>query len=703
MQSRSTALKLILLFAACSLFLVFTLGKPSKTLLVSDNVPLEAIGAMEEISLIQINNISIPLTPKQQSGRNPVLFSVTYNDSLIPVEKGIKMLRKFQADGEFFYVKDNRFNGSSALMREVKLSANGSNGKALKSFALDPYGNFFLLNKGKLLKLTTIVNPLAYEDPGVLERILAKKIPDPPLLVSETKNKKSKNMSVKKHPVKAKQCLDYLYCYEAALVVWDIKKKAKAYNIKFNDKPRNSRANRKPTQTPLPNPLPSMTPDRTGTPTTIPHVVATNNPGGRTLKVIASGGGDYLTIKECLDVAVAGDTCIVAPGTYSGPFTFARSGAEGKNILLIAQNQFQPGLAENQRSIITGNVSLKSYNSLIGFDIRNAGVNIAGNNSIVNNNYIHGTGDNSHWGAVQVARTSRTEPYYKNITVKNNFIEQISHGIQIFCSANCLVEGNRVEKLYSRTACRPSGACPGDVDYVRLFGDGIIFRGNFLGNSKLAEIDADAHIDGIQSFNNGSLGGQGRDTFSNSIIENNYIKDCHQPIWWTSIVGGMLSSNVTIRNNVFHNSWGTAARLAIGGPNADRLFVYNNVFNQGVRISAQSYTEVVNNIFIANYTNTHNDKFAWPQGNSIMRNNVFAPGGWITSFIKSVPAVLSSNKFDVKRSDVFLDASQGNFALKAGSPALDYGMDLSNKGFSYDHNLANRPAGKWDAGAFEFN
>ena len=53
---------------------------------------------------------------------------------------------------------------------------------------------------------------------------------------------------------------------------------------------------------------------------------------------------------------------------------------------------------------------------------------------------------------------------------------------------------------------------------------------------------------------------------------------------------------------------------------------------------------------------------------------------------------------------LFVDAAAGNFQLKAGSPALNIGADLSAVvgGFTLSKNGALRPqGGAWDIGAFE--
>jgi len=54
-----------------------------------------------------------------------------------------------------------------------------------------------------------------------------------------------------------------------------------------------------------------------------------------TYSVKAGGGGNFTTIQACANAAVAGDTCTVFAGTYSG-WTQPTSGSAGKPITFQA-------------------------------------------------------------------------------------------------------------------------------------------------------------------------------------------------------------------------------------------------------------------------------------------------------------------------------------------------------------------------------
>jgi hypothetical protein len=51
---------------------------------------------------------------------------------------------------------------------------------------------------------------------------------------------------------------------------------------------------------------------------------------------------------------------------------------------------------------------------------------------------------------------------------------------------------------------------------------------------------------------------------------------------------------------------------------------------------------------------------------------------------------------------MFENPDQLNFMLKAGSPVIDFGKDVSDYGINIDFNNNERPIGAYDAGAFEF-
>jgi hypothetical protein len=142
--------------------------------------------------------------------------------------------------------------------------------------------------------------------------------------------------------------------------------------------------------------------------------------------------------------------------------------------------------------------------------------------------------------------------------------------------------------------------------------------------------------------------------------------------------------------------------MAIGGPNVDNIYVYNNVFHQSVRITAQTKTIVKNNIFWGNYMNTDNDRFSWPELNYEMENNLFSLDAWLNRGLGSIPAVLVTNLLTEDIESNFVNSDQFDFRLRAGAQVIDAGAALHAEGFVTDYNGNPRPQGvAWDIGAYE--
>src|SRR5690606_36032180 len=67
--------------------------------------------------------------------------------------------------------------------------------------------------------------------------------------------------------------------------------------------------------------------------------------------------------------------------------------------------------------------------------------------------------------------------------------------------------------------------------------------------------------------------------------------------------------------------------------------------------------------------------------------------------------LVSSNNLETTNINavMFEDPANDNYKLKAGSPAIDAGIDVSGFGISFDYELKPRPANsKFDQGAYEF-
>jgi len=138
----------------------------------------------------------------------------------------------------------------------------------------------------------------------------------------------------------------------------------------------------------------------------------------------------------------------------------------------------------------------------------------------------------------------------------------VSFGMMV-SGKNHLVEGNDIEQLVW-------GEGVGDCDYVRFFGEGHIFRRNYLHGTKKEEVEP-AHVDGWQTYavNPGEYA-------KDILIDGNILTGFfHQGVLVEGKHGWegreFSAEEIVVRNNVFDG--GRSAVLVIGARN---IHVINN-------------------------------------------------------------------------------------------------------------------------------
>lgn len=133
---------------------------------------------------------------------------------------------------------------------------------------------------------------------------------------------------------------------------------------------------------------------------------------GATYYVNATGGDDsrnttqaqvistpWLTIQKCADNTVAGDTCVVAAGTYDEQVTESTDGTAGKYITYVSSTHSNPLANPAGGAICRGfNLNHRDYIKIIGFQITHVnttysfGIDIQlGQHNQILHNYIHHT------------------------------------------------------------------------------------------------------------------------------------------------------------------------------------------------------------------------------------------------------------------------------------------------------------------------
>jgi len=298
---------------------------------------------------------------------------------------------------------------------------------------------------------------------------------------------------------------------------------------------------------------------------------------------------EYSTIQACANVAVAGDTCLVWPGSYDETI-ITKSGGANNNYITFKSNG----------ALIFGANIQHDFTIVDGFNITNganqSGIYVMGNNSIISNNYIYNI---SFDAAIQ---NGDARPV--NISIIGNKIYHSQYGI-IANGQNWLVENNTIRRLYKYTNEPYS-----DADYIRFFGSSHIFRRNLLYDTSFSEI-GDAHVDCFQTYDHGSAPysknitieeniclnfsqglmaeGFNEKNSSDFIIKNNIFAHAFDVVNSGSGIHIEDVANVTIVNNVFMDMRGIGAYIAVGTAEMGKNGVINNNIFYNVRQYSYMY------------------------------------------------------------------------------------------------------------------
>jgi hypothetical protein len=179
---------------------------------------------------------------------------------------------------------------------------------------------------------------------------------------------------------------------------------------------------------------------------------------------------------------------------------------------------------------------------------------------------------------------------------------------------------------------------------------------------------------------------------SYNVFRNNRIHDLTQPY-----LNGTQNTHVgiamyvgpgqTAYNNVIFNVSGYGILLNYGTTNGQ---VLNNTFHQ------------ISGVGQAIYLGTS-------ANGTVVKNNIIWGNAGPAIVDESPSAVVSNNLCagdggcDVSSDPLFVDAGAGDFHLRAQSPAIDVGADLSEYGVELDFDGNRRPQGCcFDLGAHEF-
>jgi hypothetical protein len=311
----------------------------------------------------------------------------------------------------------------------------------------------------------------------------------------------------------------------------------------------------------------------------------TQTTGPKTYNVKQDGTGDFNTIQACANVAVAGSTCLVYPGTYA-EFVFTKNNGTGESSRVMFKAE---GSVTAQGFFI-----MNTYNTIDGFNLT---------------------------GSTQYSAVVHVEPTGSYCHILNNTIRDSSKfGVNTVINAsgagatNCIIRGNTFSNLQANFVSMTGGGYHlvennifelwNSQDYIRLTTSNTTIRRNIFRRGNMA---SEGHADVVQIF--------GHELYP--VIENNVFEEN----WVEGLEGqtAMLSNNhgtkvgiiyPTIRNLIFRrNVFANITQnliIVMPGVTIENNTFYRNAYTLGgitisgtLDVGNAPNTTIKNNVFLA--------------------------------------------------------------------------------------------------------
>ncbi|MGE5399300.1 MAG: DUF1565 domain-containing protein [Ignavibacteriales bacterium] len=396
----------------------------------------------------------------------------------------------------------------------------------------------------------------------------------------------------------------------------------------------------------------------------------------RTYYVDAKSGNDansgypqssaFRTIKKAVSVMSPGDICQVNAGNYPERVTITRSGTSGSPIVIKASGA---GVITRGFTIVADNIKIDGF-EITGTDPRSwkdgAGIHIRGRNCVISNNYIH----NVFLEGIRLGDDLTSAATSSCTVTGNRMIRCGQAGIQI-CGQNNLIENNEISGTVQWSVTNPQNL---DADGMRFFGSGHIIRKNYIHDILLSDPENGAapHIDCVQTWgpatniifeqNNFSVG----EPDKNKQIA--MITEVASPV-----------RDIVFRNNVFRDTFRGLNVFGSYQPDKPsplyNISILNNTFvnfhNNAFELHDCPGAKVMNNI-IYNCESIYID--AKTQNNNFTNgyNCYYRSDGKSVAGVSPAPTDL----WNVNPH--FTNPRQGNFKLSAGSPLIGRGKAVEN-------------------------
>jgi parallel beta-helix repeat protein len=372
-------------------------------------------------------------------------------------------------------------------------------------------------------------------------------------------------------------------------------------------------------------------------------------------------------IRRALTLVVAGDTIMVADGSYLGFDVNNRHGLSGQPIVIKAAGTGAQVVKTTDRSDDRDTIFVTSSSHVVidglrSFQANRAAVRIDDSDFITVRNGVFG--NNTTWGIFT--------DFSDDLLLENNecYGSGLEHGIYVSNSGDRpVVRGNRVHDNIGSGIQLNADESAG--------GDGII---------------TGAVIESNVIYNNGVVGGAAinLDGVQDSTVRNNLLYNNHA----TGIVNYQGDGAQGPRGmKIFHNtvdvaSDGRYALLIWNSTGANQ--VRNNIlYNRNAARGGINYGDATD---VANTDSDYNimDRLTPNDGDTVLTLAQWQAQGHELHSLSAIPAAM------------WVNAGAADYHLAAGSPAIDRGQTLASVTTDFDGH--SRPSGLTsDIGAYEFD
>lgn len=409
--------------------------------------------------------------------------------------------------------------------------------------------------------------------------------------------------------------------------------------------------------------------------------------GGEKASDTGSGSekSPWATLKKAVSKVKAGDTVIVAPGTYPEAVVITGSGTADQQVIFRAEPARQ---AKVQSFRVNAD-----YVTIEGFEVTNdadKGLGIhcgeayrenARRGCRIINNYIHGIKETAIYTG-------------EKALVKDNTIRNVFRGI--FANSGTLVENNEVDTLVPQITVANGVEKAKKTQYTFFSGDDITFRGNYLHGAPENYLIKGMGVCFFASWDTWKYPPSNR-----ILIEGNRCFNATHAS--EPMATKKQSSHITYRNNLFVNT----VYVGVMPKGFEYVTIENNTFiNCGaypvwLQNNKQCETAVVRNNLISYIARERVvEAHGWKEPDAGIRFDTQGPKPVCDNNLIFRTENRNYGPNDFTAEPQFIDPASGDYRLKPGSPGIDAGATIEE--IKTDLLGTPRPQGAaYDIGAYE--